>query len=723
MLRRGPPSPAEIVVHGIEVGLTLDPSSLAPPRPRGPLERWKAKRTGSAIRPTAPGGVGTTSHGNETDTGTALEAKVKQAARERKRWEALRRAFATSRGKQAANEARMLGLEERKRRLQEVREKHLLDPTLIEEAVKNMEAAGFRVRRAEDADEAVRMVVEEMGDERLLVKSKTNVSKEIHLTHRMQEMGFEVVETDLGDRIIQIADLPGAHPTGPAAHLDRYDIAKILSEYAGRELEPDPRKLTDFVLEDLNEKIERARVGLTGANSIGAEEGAALIIHNEGNITKVMMRPWKHIILTSIDKVFPNLDEGLNAARLQTFYATGAVLTSYINIVGGPSKTADIEKKLFEGIHGPEDVVVIVLDNGRSRASGEMLEVFKCIGCGNCLLHCPVYDTIALNYGESPALGGRGIGMLAVTEGLDAAVEHGLYFCTQCELCESACPASVDAPSVINALRRRAMEEGKLIEPAKAVLDVIEEYGSPYGEELDDLPEPPGRAETVLYVGCAERRSEDSDVPSARRVLDRMGFEHTFIDERCCQALVELLGGERDPEQIEHNRQAVLAAGAKRVVCLCPTCAHMLEGDLEGTGIEVMPMVELVAQADLPVRYEGTVTYHDPCDLGRKSGRGVLGFEAPRRAIEATGATLKELPRNREESKCCGGGGGLRATYPPLSVAMAKQRMEEIREVDADWCLTDCPSCVHNLSNAKKRKDRVRIATTLRWLDELLSSG
>ncbi|NIP36113.1 MAG: 4Fe-4S dicluster domain-containing protein, partial [Thermoplasmata archaeon] len=433
-------------------------------------------------------------HDDDEELALALEDRVKRATRERDKWEALRKAFATSKSKQAANYERMKDLERRKERLQEVRDSTLMDPKMVMEAVTNMEKAGFRVRMAADSKEALDMVIEEMGPERLLVKSKTNVSKEVHLTHEMTEMGYDVVETDLGDRIIQIADLPGAHPTGPAAHLDRYDIAKILSEYAGRELEPDPRKLTDFVLEDLSSAIERAKVGLTGANSIGAEEGAILLIQNEGNITKVSMRPWKHIILTAIDKVYPNLDEALNAARLQTFYATGAVLTSYINIIGGPSKTADIEKKLFEGIHGPEEVVVILLDNGRSTATGEMREVWKCIGCGNCLLHCPVYDTIALNYGESPALGGRGVGMLAATEGLDEAIDHGLYFCTQCELCESACPASVDAPSVIEALRKRAYEEGKLIEPAKAVLDVVEEYGTPYGEELGDLPEPPGKA-------------------------------------------------------------------------------------------------------------------------------------------------------------------------------------------------------------------------------------
>jgi L-lactate dehydrogenase complex protein LldG len=662
-------------------------------------------------------------HGTEDEATVALEQRVKQAARERKRWDALRRAFATSMAKQDANLAKMKGIEDRKERLREVREKYLLRPELIEEAVANMEAAGFRVLRATDADEAIQMVRDEMGEERLLVKSKTNISKEIHLTQVLNDEGYNVVETDLGDRIIQIADMPGAHPTGPAAHLDRYDIAKILSEYAGRELEPDPRKLTDFVLEDINDAIDSSQIGLTGANSIGAEEGAILLIHNEGNITKVSMRPRKHIILTSIDKVFPNLDEALNAARLQTYYATGAVLTSYINIIGGPSKTADIEKKLFSGIHGPVDVVVILLDNGRSTAEGIMKEVFKCIGCGNCLLHCPVYDTIAINYGDYPLLGGRGVGTAAVTQGLDEAIDAGLYFCTMCELCESACPASVHTPQVIDALRHRAMEEGKLIEPAKVVLDVVREHGTPYGEELGDLPEPPGRAETVMYVGCAERRSEHSDVPAARRILDRMGYDHAFVDERCCQALVELLGGERDADFSSHNREAIVAAGAKRVVTLCPTCAHVLEKDLEGTGIEVLPLVELIAQADLPVEYDGVVTYHDPCDLGRKSGRGALGFEAPRKVIAAAGAELREMPRNREESKCCGGGGGLRATYPALSVALAKQRMEEIREMDAEYCLTDCPSCVHNLSNALKRKDQVKVMTTLAWLDELIGGG
>jgi L-lactate dehydrogenase complex protein LldG len=662
-------------------------------------------------------------HEQDDEMAEALEERVKRASRERKKWSALRKAFSTSMSKQAANYQRMKDIDQREKRLQKVREETLLKPELIVEAVTNMEKAGFRVRMAMDAKEALDMVIEEMGDENLLVKSKTNVSKEVNLTHAMSDMGYEVVETDLGDRIIQISDEPGAHPTGPAAHLDRYDIAKILSEYAGRELEPDPRKLTDFVLEDLSGAIDRARVGLTGANSIGAEEGAILLVQNEGNITKVSMRPWKHIILTAIDKVYPNLDEALNAARLQTFYATGAVLTSYINIIGGPSKTADIEKKLFEGIHGPEEVVVILLDNGRSQATGEMREVFKCIGCGNCLLHCPVYDTIALNYGESPALGGRGVGMLAVTEGLDAAIDHGLFFCTQCELCESACPAGVDAPGIISALRKRAFDEDKLIDPAKIVLDVVNEHGTPYGDELADMPGPPGTAETVLYVGCAERRTEETDVPAARRVLDRMGMDHAFVDEKCCQALVELLGGERDPDLIEHNRSAIVAAGAKRVVTLCPTCAHILEGDLEGTGIDVMPFIELVARADLPVAFQGVVTYHDPCDLGRKSGRGAMGFDAPRKAIAATGATLKEMPRSREDSKCCGGGGGLRATYPALSVAMAKQRMEEIRTMEADYCLTDCPSCVHNLRNARKRKDHVQIMTTVRWLDQMLEHG
>jgi len=309
---------------------------------------------------------------------------------------------------------------------------------------------------------------------------------------------------------------------------------------------------------------------------------------------------------------------------------------------------------------------------------------------------------------------------VAATEGLDAAIQAGLYLCTGCGGCEPSCPASVDTRSVLRALRARALREGRAIPMAGAMLEVVKGAGNPYGVALQGLPAP-GHAPTVLFVGCGERKPGwDSDVPAARRMLERLGVEHTFIDERCCQAIVELFGGERDRGMVEHNVEAIKRAGARRVVCMCPTCAHHLAIDLEGTGIEVVPLVELLATADLPVRFEGRVTYHDPCDLGRKSGRGERGYDAPRAAIRATGAELVELQHSREDARCCGGG-GLLATYPTLSVAIAKERMDEVRATGAEWCLADCPNCVHNLRSALKAKDRVQVATTLRWLDSLLS--
>ena len=660
------------------------------------------------------------------DLAAQLEERVRRAVRERDRWQAMRRAFETNEASKRRNAPRMRGLEGRRARLAEVRRTTLMDPALVDEAVRNMEAGGMRVRRARDADDAVAIVLEEMGAERLLVKSKSNVSKEVHLTERLESAGVEVVETDLGDRILQIGGLAGVHPTGPAAHLDRDDIAKLLTRYAGRDIPPDPRAEMDFVLADLSSAVERARIGLTGANAIGAEEGAVLLLHNEGNITKVMMRSDKHIVLASIDKVYPNLDEALNAARLQTYYGTGAVVTSYINVIGGVSKTADIEKKMFTGLHGPREVVVVLVDNGRSTAPPELVEVFRCIGCGDCLVQCPVYDAIGLEYGKGVMLGGRGVGAVAVTEGVEGAVRAGLYFCAQCGLCADACPASVDVPAVLRALRGRALEEGVSVPAARAVLDAIRDGGSPYAEGLEALPAP-GKAPTVLFAGCAERRpGGDSDIEAARRALDRLGVRYAFTDERCCQAVVEMLGGERDPALVEHNRRAVIAAGAERVVCLCPTCATYLARDLEGTGVAVEPLVMLLARSDLASRSKGgaaaksKVTYHDACDLGRKSGRGAAGYDAPRSVITSAGAELVELEHARELSRCCGGGGGLRATHPSLSVALAKERMDEARATGADWVLTDCPNCVRNLGSALKKRDRVRVATTLRWLDELL---
>ena len=151
-----------------------------------------------------------------------------------------------------------------------------------------------------------------------------------------------------------------------------------------------PREIMEVVRADVLNRLENSTVGISGANVVAAEEGSIVLVHNEGNISLVSLKDL-HIIVAGIDKFVPVLEDAMSVAKLETVYATGNYVTSYINVISGPSKTADIEKKLLKNMYGAERVVVILLDNGRSEAREECL---WCIGCGNCIVNCPVYNAV-----------------------------------------------------------------------------------------------------------------------------------------------------------------------------------------------------------------------------------------------------------------------------------------------------------------------------------------
>lgn len=376
---------------------------------------------------------------------------------------AMRGAFSTVKKRQDKNACKISNLEGRKERLRKTREFCVGNEGLLNQAIENLKENGIRVHIVKTKSEAISFVLDEIGDEKLVVKSKSNVTKEIDLTKELESRGIEVIETDIGDRIIQLGSERPSHPTGPASHLTRYDVARIVSKHFKEDVEPDPETLTKLLRDEIAGYIKEAGVGITGANAVTAEEGSILLVHNEGNIIEVMMRPKKHIIITGIDKIYPNLDEAINMAKLQTFYATGAVVTSYMNILGGPSKTADIEKKLFKGIHGPEEICLILLDNKRSEIfENGFGELLYCIGCGNCLLHCPVYNVEGNKFGNNNNLGGRGVVYSTISENPEV---DGIYSCVTCGRCRDNCPVRIDIPAFIKKLRREYPNRKKLSEP------------------------------------------------------------------------------------------------------------------------------------------------------------------------------------------------------------------------------------------------------------------
>lgn len=352
--------------------------------------------------------------------------------------------------------------------------------SLFEETCSSFDRNGIDVEFAETAGDAIAIILDLLKDYdyKVIAKSKSNTLGEINFKDEMSSNSWEVIETDLGDRLLQLKkfDNNPVHPTGPASHLNILQIADIVNDSLDKDIDPVAREIMEVVREDVLINIKNAQVGISGANAISAEEGSCVLVHNEGNISLVSLKEL-HIIVAGIDKIVPTLEDAISLAKLETVYATGNYVTSYMNVISGPSKTADIEKKLLKNMYGARKVVVIFLDNGRSKAKKECL---WCIGCGNCLIHCPVYNAVGNEFGFNNYLGGRGVAMSKYIEDDETCFNSGLYMCTLCGLCTLNCPLAVPTNELIENLRKSSAEKGFYPKIHGVIKDNIGKNNSPY---------------------------------------------------------------------------------------------------------------------------------------------------------------------------------------------------------------------------------------------------
>lgn len=347
-------------------------------------------------------------------------------------------------------------------------------------AIESFKRNGVEVLKADDVEQCQNLIYDLIKDSKSknIAKSKSNTLGEINIKSFLADKGFNVVETDLGDRILQLkkTDNKPVHPTGPASHLNVGQITDIVNESMDVDVDPVPREIMEVVKEDVLNQMNDCTIGISGANVIAAEEGAILLVHNEGNISIVSSMDL-HIVVAGIDKFVPTLEDAISIAKLETVYATGNYLTSYVNIISGPSKTADIEKKLLKNMYGAERVVVILLDNGRSDAVSECL---WCIGCGNCIVHCPVYNAVGNEFGYNNYLGGRGVAMSKFITDDETCYDSGLYMCTLCGLCTLNCPVSIPTNEIIENLRKLSNSEGFYPRVHGKIKKNISNHNSPY---------------------------------------------------------------------------------------------------------------------------------------------------------------------------------------------------------------------------------------------------
>jgi L-lactate dehydrogenase complex protein LldF len=334
----------------------------------------------------------------------------------------------------------------------------------LEEFAANAERAGARVHRARDGDaacETIGRICDERGA-RVVVKSKSMASEEIHLNAALAKRGFDVVETDLGEYIIQLAGETPSHIVAPAIHKTRQQIAALFAQKLGIELSDDPAELAAAARRTLRRRFAEADVGISGVNFAVAETGTILILENEGNARLTTSLPRTHVALMGIEKVIPRFADLEVFLQLLPRAGTGQVLTAYQSLITGTKRRPQDE--------GPEELHIVLLDNGRSRmlASPVTRQTLACIRCGACLNACPVYRQIGGHAYNSVYPGPIGAVLSPQLFGLARAPELP-YASSLCGACRDVCPVKIDIPALLLHLRaelvdRRASRSGGLLE-------------------------------------------------------------------------------------------------------------------------------------------------------------------------------------------------------------------------------------------------------------------
>ncbi len=327
-------------------------------------------------------------------------------------------------------------------------------PDLLEQAEANMQANGIQVLWAVDAAEANRHVLEiaQRHDVRSVVKSKSMVTEEVGLNHALEAANIDVLETDLGEYIVQLGGETPSHIVAPIVHKTKESIRDLLIEKAAMPPTDDVNEMTRFARQTLRQKFLSADMGVSGGNFILAETGSIGLVMNEGNGRMVTSLPRVHVALVGIEKIVPTRADYALLTQVLPRSATGQALAVYTHLVNGPRRPDEPD--------GPEHVYVILVDNGRSQIyTSPYAEALACIRCGACLNGCPVYQVAGGHAYGWVYSGPIGAVITPLLTGLENAspLPHAS---TLCGMCKQVCPVDIDIPRMLLDLRHELVQQG-----------------------------------------------------------------------------------------------------------------------------------------------------------------------------------------------------------------------------------------------------------------------
>jgi iron-sulfur cluster protein len=633
---------------------------------------------------------------------------------------------------------------------------------LYAEFKKNAEAAGIHVHYAKDGDEA-NAIIAQIGKDagcKMVVKSKSMTAEETLLNHDLEDEGFEVIETDLGEWIIQLRHEGPSHMVMPAIHLSRHQVKDLFTDVTGKQQESEIEKLVKVARRELRQKYVDADMGITGANFAIAETGGIGLVTNEGNARLVSTLPRVHVALMGIDKLLPTLHDALRILKVLPRNATGQQITSYVTWITGANEC------MAEGLEdNKKEIHYVVLDNGRSELVKDPLfsQVNRCVRCGACANVCPVYRLVGGHKMGHIYIGAIGLILTYFFHGKEKA-KNLVQNCINCEACKDICAGGIDLPRLIKEIHARILAEDGSPIPQKLLGSVLKNRklfhtllrAAKWGQKpvaegdgfirhlpmifskehsfraLPTVAEVPFRDwwqenrpyvdkpkhRVALFSGCVQDFVYPEQMQAAVDVFAANDVDMTYpMEQSCCGLPVQMMGEMKVSKDVAiQNLRAFEVEAYDYIITLCASCAAHLKHNYPKLVMD-KPALKLKADefASKIIDYSSFVndvlkvkksdyrsvatkaTYHAPCHLCR----GLDVHDAPRELIEKGGMEYVECT---EEEVCCGFGGTFSMKFPELSAELLNKKLNNVEETGADVLLTDCPGCVMQLRGGLKRR-------------------
>ena len=630
-----------------------------------------------------------------------------------------------------------VGFTETRGRLMRAKNQVLADPAAARQAfISATQARGTQVHEVDTAQQARETILNILRDHdvKLLAKGKSMVAEEIFLSQYLEEAGLKVVETDLGEWIIQLSHETPSHMVMPAIHKSRQQIASLFESETHRTVDHDDVKAqVNVAREELRRVFLAADAGMIGANALIAETGSIMLITNEGNGDLVSTLPRLVIVIAGWEKIVPTFEDAVAQVRLLARSGTGQEITTYTSFITGPDPECELH--------------LVLVDNGRSAmwSDPDAREALRCIRCAACADVCPPYQVVGghvFGYVYSGAIGL-----------VNTPFHHGVQadagpqsLCVSCNACATVCPVGIPLPQLILDQRARVVEALGLPLYKRAALmafqwPVLFDVGARLAAATR-VPLPIGgrarrpardqalgrqfagwqrgpwaaskaRGLTVAYfLQCVADRLAPEQIDAAISVLRSCGANVVVPRGQHCCGLVALDSGElRSARRLAKQTIATLeATTADYIVTGAASCAiamihdlprllrdepdwHARAERLAQRTLDLLTFVDRVA--DPPqLQPDGEagppVTYHSFCQSTNVMGIAQLGPRLLRRA----GVDLVDLP---EMEVCCGFGGSASVDHPEVSRGIVTRKLDNVRSTGARVLCTDNPGCVLHL--------------------------